>query len=224
MARFQRFRRSLIPLALAVAVGIGFAVWRAGSSQAAEVPRLKAGEIIDAVLFNDGPAARYLTGLRRGPTSWDEELRKLQQEIKAAVEKDPAFAATFVAQMQSGNPVYTARAMSSVGVIVRRELDEMYGHRAIDEAVAKIDQAFGEQRLAVVQDQAAVQNNEFSYDNSLDVWFAVDAVVAVSAVAVVATLVVASMIDFTPREYSDRTMLAHEVFINHLATDLRGPR
>lgn len=224
MARFGKFRRSLIPLALALTIGAGITVWQAGSSQAADVPRLKPGEIVDAVLFNDGPAAKYLTGLRRGPTQWTDELRKLQWKIKVGVEKDPVFAATFVAQMQSGNPLYTARAMSSLGAITRRELNELYGYRAIDEAVAKIDQAFGEQRLAVVQDQAAVQNNEFSYDNGNDVWFAVDAVVAVSAVAVVAVLLVASAIDFTPREYSDRTMLAHEVFINHLATDLMGPR
>jgi SdpC family antimicrobial peptide len=225
MAKFNRGWRSLVPLALAVTAGVAFATWRAGEPvQAAEVPRLKAGEIVDAVLFNDGPAARYLTGLRRGPTEWDEEVRKLQREVKAAVEKDPAFAATFVAQMQSGNPRSTAAAMSRLGMVVRAELDSMYGTRAVDEAIAKLDQAFGEQRLVSVQDQAAVQNNEFSYDNGNDVWLAVDVVVVASAVAVVAVLVVASAIDFTPREYSDRTMLAHEVFINRLATDLRGPR
>jgi SdpC family antimicrobial peptide len=224
MARFNTFWRPLVLLALAVVVGVGFAAWRAGSVQAAGAPRLKAGEIVDAVLFNDGPAARYLTGLRRGPTAWTEDIRKLQREIKATVEKDPAFAATFVTQMQSGNPLYTAAAMSRLGVIVRGELDEMYGYRAVDEAVAKFDQSFGDQRLASAIDEAAVENNEFSYDNGNDVWFAVDVLVVAAAVVAVAVFLVATVGDGTPHEYSERTRLAHEVFIGHLATDLRTPR
>ncbi|HZM78817.1 MAG TPA: hypothetical protein VFC19_24070 [Candidatus Limnocylindrales bacterium] len=224
MARFGTRWRPFVLLALATLIGVGFAAWRSGSVQAAGAPPLKAGEIVDAVLFNDGPAARYLTALRRGPTQWTEELRKLQREIKATVEKDPAFAERFVAQMQSGNPLYTSAAMSNLGRIVRDELDEMYGYRAVDEAVAKLDEGFGEQRLASVQDQAAVQNNEFAYDNGNDVWLAVDVAVAVEVAVAVAVALVAVAIDFTPHEYSDRTMLAHEVFINHLATDLRPPR
>jgi anti-sigma-K factor RskA len=122
--------------------------------------------------------------------------------------------------MQSGNPKYCATAMATIGRVVRNVLDETFGFEAVDIAVAKLDAAFGEQRLVDVMATAAVQNNEFSYDQGNDVWYVVDAVVAVSAVAVVAVVVVASAIDFTPREYSDRTMLAHEVMINHLATDL----
>jgi hypothetical protein len=77
MARFSRRWRSLLLLAVAIAVGVAFATLRTSAATAGGgAPRLPATEIADAVLFNDGPAARYLGELNRGPTAWTDSIRE----------------------------------------------------------------------------------------------------------------------------------------------------
>src|SRR5688572_14873402 len=79
MARFNTRWRRMALVALAVTVGVTFAGWRAGTASAEPAPRLTAVEIADGVLFNDGPAAKYLTELDRPETQWTDEMRQIQE-------------------------------------------------------------------------------------------------------------------------------------------------
>jgi hypothetical protein len=240
MATFGLRRRLPALLALAVVAGVAFATWRGGPAEAADVPRLKAGDIADAVLFNDGPAAKYLAGLRLGTTQWTDELREIQHRIRAKVEADPEFAATFVARMQSGNPRDCAKAVSDLGQLARDVLYARYGRDQVDRTAMVLDKSFAAGAIG----SGAILNNEFSHAYDLDAdinmqfdsvlvldfvrdtsWHADHAILADTAVDVArtATLMLATVAVFNlPMEYSDRTSLAGEVLLNHLATDLRA--
>jgi len=236
MAHLKARWRSLAVLALAVAVVVGFA-WRGGPAAAVEVPSFKAGDIADAVLFNDGPAAGYLSGLRRPPFQWNEELREIQRGIRTAVE-DPRFATGFATRMQSGDPRQCQSAMLDLGLVARRVLYDRYGAQRVDQLAKAVDGAFAEERLL----RAAVLNHEFSLDTDINThidfdvvlvsdfsrdtsWHVDIAVLVDTAVDAVtsATLVLATIDVFNlPMEHSERSQLAAEVLIDHLASDLRA--
>lgn len=213
MAGFNTRWRPVILAALAVAVGVTFVVSRAETATAA-APRLTAVEIVDGVLFNDGVAARYLTDLRRGKTQWNAELREIQGAIHKSVTKDARWASDYAQLMQSGDPRKVTKAMSELGGHVRKVLDNMYGPVKVDEAILDIDRKWEEEQLA----KASVMMTEFSLDSGADTWFETESV-AVLVVAVALVLVVA-LIDFTPKDFSDRADLAHEVLVADVAAGL----
>lgn len=214
MARFNARWRPVTLAVLAVAVGVTFVVSRAETATAA-APKLTAIEIVDGVLFNDGAAAKYLTELRRGPTKWNSELRDVRDRIHKSVSADPRWADSFVQRIQSGDPRYVARALSDLGVVTRKVLDERYGPVKVDEAILDIDKKWAEEQLT----KAAVLHNEFALDSGADTWFETESV-AVVVVAVALVLVIA-LIDFTPKDFSDRADLAHEVLIRDVAVGLQ---
>lgn len=218
MATWLKARwRPIMMAVLVVTVGLAFVTWRANTATAAEsAPRFTATEISDAVLFNDGPAAKHLTELRRGPTAWTDDLRTLQRRINDSILADRRWADTFVSQMQSGNPRLVERGMSSLGVLARAALDGLYGADKIDEALVEIDKKWMEELMA----KAAMLNNEFSFDNGADVWFETDLVVVVAVAA--ALVLVLALIDFTPKDWSDRADLAHEVMVGEVTAGLEA--
>lgn len=238
MAQHTTRWRSWTALALSVAVGFALAGWHGGSASAMEVPQLKAGDIADAVLFNDGPAAQYLTALRRPNFRWSEELRAIQRSVRSAVEADSKFAATFAARMQSGDPRQCQSAMSDLGLLARRVLYARYGDQRVDQLARLVDSAFGEKKILL----DAILNHQFDLDDDINLqlhtifvldtdftrdtsWHAdVEALLdtAVDTVTPV-TLVLATIDVFNlPMENSERSQLAGEVLINHFATDLRA--
>lgn len=215
MTRFNARWRPLILAALAVAVGVTFVVSRAGTATAA-APRLTAIEIVDGVLFNDGVAAQYLTELRRGKTEWNDELRRVQRLIHDSVSADPRWASSFAQRMQSGDPRKVARAMSELGVIARQVLDKLYGPDKVDEAILDIDKKWAEEQLT----KASIAHTEFSLDSGSDTWFEVDTWAVAVAVVAAALVLVVALIDFTPKDFSERADLAHEVLLNDVAAGL----
>jgi len=219
MARFIVRWRPLLLVVLAVAVGATFAVSRTGTATAASAPRLTATEIADGVLFNDGRAATYLTALRRGPTAWTDDLRGTQSRIHRSIAADPRWADGFTTRMQSGDPRQIAQGMSDLGVVARRVLDEQYGRDKVDKAVLQIDQDWVEERLI----KEAMLDAEFSFDLGGGTWLETDSVVALWEVAVVAIAVVLAVvaIDFTPKTFSERANLAHEVLVEEIAAGLQ---
>jgi len=220
MAMFSKRWRSLLLLALAVAVGVAFATMRTAMATAAGgAPRFTAAEIADGVLFNDGPAARYLTNLNRGPTQWTDSIRETQRGIHDGIAADPRWADAFVANMQSGDPRRVSQGMSDLGVIARRTLDRQFDPRKVDDAIWQIDKEWAEQHLV----HAAVLDAEFNYDTGADTWFETDTAVAVDKVAVVVIAVVLAIVllDFSMPEFSDRAQLAHEVMVKDIAEGLQ---
>lgn len=212
MATFSARWRPAIMAVLAIAVGVTFVVSRAETADAAAT-RFTAIEIADGVLFNDGVAARHLTELRREPTKWNTELRDAQRRVHRSIAADQRWAKVFAQRMQSGDPSQVARAMSELGVIGRQVLDDLYGPVVVDEAIVDFDRKWEEEQLV----KASVRHSAFSLDSGLDVWFAVETV----AVVAVALVLVIALIDFSPKDFSERADLAHEVLVNEVAIGLQ---
>ncbi|MEQ4304266.1 hypothetical protein ABNF97_23265 [Plantactinospora sp. B6F1] len=224
MARFNARWRRITMAALAVTLGVTFAGWRAGAASAEPAPQLTAVEIADGVLFNDGPAAKYLTELDRPETPWTDEMRRIQELIRRYLDADPQLAKALSTWMQSGDPLKVAKGMHELGAVARKVLDELYGSEAIDKWVGEIDKAWGEERLYLQYTQ--VQLTQLINETMLDMYKGADTAVAVDvavvAVAVVAVVVAVVAIDATPREFSQRTRLAHEMLVKTIATSLRA--
>src|SRR5688572_27985968 len=88
----RRTRGLAVVLALAAALVAGY-LWQ-GQAGAAEqsAPKYGATELADAVLFNEGPAARHLGSLGRGEVPWNDTLREGQKAVHEAIERDPRWA------------------------------------------------------------------------------------------------------------------------------------
>jgi hypothetical protein len=100
------------------ALAIAFVASRSRPMWAVAAPRFEATQIADAVLFNEGPAARRLTVPRREPMVWDNITRELRVRINTAIAADPLWSGKFAAGMQSGEPEAVAAATAQLAVLV----------------------------------------------------------------------------------------------------------
>src|SRR5688572_2783272 len=120
--------RSLLVVVLAAAVMLGLTLGR-GTAFASTTPRLSSAEIVDGLLFNEGPAAPYLSSIDRDEIRWTSELRGVQAGIRSAVTTDPTgyYTSAFPQEMQSGDPRAVQKALARLGETVYTYLAQHYG-------------------------------------------------------------------------------------------------
>jgi hypothetical protein len=134
MPEFIKAWRSMAVLALAIAAGLFLTQY--GTASAA-TPALKATDIANAVLFNDGPAAGYLKTVDRTPVQLTPEIRTVQAGVKKAIEGDKTgfYTSQFARQMQSGDPLVVRSALSHLGRTVHTVLEQQYGAAKLDSTI-----------------------------------------------------------------------------------------
>jgi hypothetical protein len=206
MGMERRRWRPLVVAALAVATGVALVAAR-GTASAAVTPRLTSVEIADAVLFDTGPAAKYVASVQRGQVRWTAELRGIRAGVDAALTADPTgyYASEFATAMQSGDPRAVQQALGRLGKTVRGYLERRYGPSQLDDALRVMGTAPSAAREPRDLDSPVITTD-----------------VAVAVVIVAAFLIVVvfgAVDDATP---SDR--LAGEKLANDLAVSLRYGR
>ncbi|GIG62092.1 hypothetical protein Lfu02_64640 [Longispora fulva] len=148
----MRKLRTWVAVGLTAAVGLTLAAAQAGTASAAPSTRWTAAQIADGLLFNDGPAARALAGLHRAPTAWTAELRDARVRIDRAVSADPAWSATFVREMRSGDPRQVAQGLADLGDVARQVLDARSGSAGVSAAVSYTNQSWANNQMARMGD------------------------------------------------------------------------
>jgi hypothetical protein len=201
----------LLVVVLAVAVGLGLVFARGSAFATTTTPSLTSAEIADAVLFNDGPAARYLAAIDREPVRWTDELRSVQAGVRSALAADPTgyYTSAFAVAMQSGDPRAVRAALERLGETVHTYLKQRYGQEKLDDALRVIG-ADGFMKPPTLEVEIDV------------VHVAVTASVAILAVAVTIIILLVVIIPF--RDGSDEGLLEAEKMTNDIAAGLRLDR
>jgi hypothetical protein len=144
--------RRLVVIVATLVVATGIAVWRGTLASAeAGAPRLPASDLVDAVLFCEGPAARYLDPDGRPALVWSDGLRQIQRDVKAAVAATGGI--PLAERLQSGDPGQVDAALKDLGRIVREVLDRRFGRAEVEEAARRVDQLFADERADIVDNQ-----------------------------------------------------------------------
>jgi SdpC family antimicrobial peptide len=196
---------------LTVAAAVGLASLRSIPSYAA-APPLTSTQIADAVLFNEGPAARYLTSVDRSPITWTAKLREMQAGVKRALDTDQSgyFRVQFVQQMQSGDPAAVRSALTRLGQTTLNYLETRYGKGEVDTAVRSLG-------ISWQTDAASSSSVEIASNVA-----AVTDVVSVLEVYAIAVAVLIAIIVLAIPGDSTKAQLAEETFVNKVAAGLRA--
>ena len=128
--------RWAVGLAVASAIGITYAaqVATAGPNQTA-APRFSAVDITDAVLYQQGPAAKLLSELERPEIEWNDEMKKSREVVNDAIARDERWGESFAARMQSGEPLEIAGALDDLAVFSREAMNGWLGKENVDRAI-----------------------------------------------------------------------------------------
>jgi SdpC family antimicrobial peptide len=219
MERIGKYPRWLVILALAVAAAVGLTSLRSTPSYAG-APQLTPAQIADGVLFNEGPAAQYLTSVTRDQIPWTTQLRDVQSDIKAALESDASgyFRSQFVQQMQSGDPMAIRSALQRLGETTRQVLETRYGTDSVDKTL----QAVCNSLISVGTNGCGGGGGGGTYvDVAEAVEVAVSGVAAFQVVIIVAVIVVIFLFA-PPGDSANKANLAGEKLVYEIATGLRA--
>ncbi|WP_412538041.1 hypothetical protein R8Z50_19490 [Longispora sp. K20-0274] len=94
--------------------GLTLAASQAGTASAAPGTQWTATQIADGLLFHDGPVAR---ALHRAPVALTTDQRDNKVRIDRAIAADPAWSATFVREMRSGDPRQVNQGLTDLAVV-----------------------------------------------------------------------------------------------------------
>lgn len=133
----RRSRGLAVLVALVLAAG-GLYLWQGRAEAAEQAPRFSAVELSDAVLFNEGKAARHLASLGRGQIPWTDTLRAGQRAINESIAKDQRWATEFAESLQSGDPVKVQGALRQLSERARDVLNRLWGNDVVDKAVDRL--------------------------------------------------------------------------------------
>jgi hypothetical protein len=201
MRRLTKRARGLLIGGLALAAGIALSLPSMNAS-AETRQSLTAAQITDGVLFNDGPAAVYLSNIPRGTIRWTPELRSVQAGIQAAVAADSTsyFTSDFARDMQSGDPQRVQSGLLRLEGVTHTYLEGRYGKDEVEAAARKLGARLngGAQPLEPKQD--------------------LDEPVLVIAIVVIIFVWIPPVV---APDKPDDAALTREKFINDIALDLR---
>jgi hypothetical protein len=156
----RRTRGLAAVLTLATALVAGY-LWQ-GQASAGEggAPRYGATDLADAVLFNEGPAARHLESLGRGQVPWNDVLREGQKAVHDAIDRDPRWARSFAARLQSGDPQRVQSSLEDLSKVTLGSLERVLGRDRVDEAVYRIIRdVYGDDVLKILRSSSGIPLN-----------------------------------------------------------------
>ena len=94
-------------------------------------------DLADAVLFNEGPAARYLAGFPRPTNEWTDPARRHRTAVDAAIAADSRWAASFAYRLQSGDVATVDAALLDLAKLARMQADRLFGPDEVARAEAR---------------------------------------------------------------------------------------
>ena len=228
MATFSLRRWRLITTCVVIAAMVAALVFARGSATSAhETPRLASAEIVDALLFSEGPGADYLTSMKR-EVEWTEELRGFQRAVMDAIAEDHYYSEEFAEHMQSGDPLRVQEALNRLAGTVQETLNRLYGPEVINEAFRAVEVAWESEDLlrdSVQDKELAPLNADLGLFINRETLAYIHTFVFNDQVITNVTFIYVLYIFFefanSLGEVSNRTRLAREIQAARIAADLR---
>lgn len=136
VTRTMRRWRWVIAFAAAALTGLAYAGQMASAAEpTGPAPEFSAVDLADAVMFNDGPAAKFLTELERPDLEWTDDMLRGKQAIDAAIAEDDQWGRSFAQRMQSGDPNEITKALDDLATLSRQAMNDLLGKKEVDEAI-----------------------------------------------------------------------------------------
>jgi hypothetical protein len=138
-ARVLRLKWKIV-LSLAIICAIAFAYQNHAhaATGGGNAPAFSATQLADGVLFDNGPAAAYLTTLNRPVPPSSSQTTAIENNINAAITANPTLASSLQTEFQSGNPNEVQTALSQLGSLSLPILDEMFGSSEVTQAASTL--------------------------------------------------------------------------------------
>ncbi|WP_212829688.1 hypothetical protein [Catellatospora sp. TT07R-123] len=203
---------------LAVAALVGFV--QPGTGNAGDrsgVPVFKPADLAVAVLFNDGPAAGYLSSLNRPRPERTDVLLKSEAAVAEAVAGWRA-GSSFAEQIQSGDPVKVQDALRQLAVLAKDVLEKLYGKDLILQAVDRVIDGISKQHLIT----AITLDSELSLYNGDILWIDNDVALYVEVAAAAFAVVFAAIVWPAEPGAAKVLDLVQEVMIRNIAVNLQA--
>lgn len=106
---------------LAIVTGLIYSQ-SATASPSASSARYTAGQLADAIMFGQGPAAVRLVGAHRPEAKMTPQMATVRTEVHSYLDHHAAFAASFAQRVQSGNRVQVAAGLSDLGTVAKTSM------------------------------------------------------------------------------------------------------
>jgi hypothetical protein len=129
--------RSVLVVAVAMMTALTLIGARGAFAAAKAAPTFTSAEIANAVVFNEGPAAKYVSSNGRPAIKWNRDLRNVQTGVLNAVATDPSLT-EFAAQMQSGDPQLVQQGLQNLGNTVGTFLKANFSTGQVDDVMRSL--------------------------------------------------------------------------------------
>jgi hypothetical protein len=210
-----------IPVAI-VAAGAALAVAAAALASpgpaTATAPRMSAIVLANGVLFNQGPAARYLTALGQPATPVRGKLLKVERSVDHALQASPALAGAFARDIQSGNRIKVSAALTSLAKLAQSAFEDQYGAAATQQMITRAKAAL-QNAVPKAGDGTMAGSSTVNYVNFFNL---IDDVVQLEVVLLV--VVVLLLVVVIPEGFRDGSSgsLAADQIVNVVAVGLHA--
>jgi hypothetical protein len=221
MAVFRMRARHLgvfVFVVLATAVAVALYTSKAHATEVTKTPRMSGAQLADAILFHDGPAAKYLT--RTGQVGRpDVRTQEVEQQVNSMFQTDQSFSSRFAADIQGGDRQKVRNALNDLGQRVRSILDKVYGAKVVDGATVKAAAALNtstkDSPVSSPNDTYLATQNVAQIDIDIEVAAALALDLALVLVVLVAITLIAA-----PTMVNSHASLAVDQYVNSVAADL----
>lgn len=225
-ARFLRTRWHVLTiLALVAALAAYTSRSGADASTIPPAPRYTAVQLVNGMLFADGPAASRLKVIHPSGIKHTAQLKKFKKLVDTAVAQDKAFSKSFRAQLQSGDDAKAQSALRKLGGKIKPIINKLVGQQKAHQLEAKAAAILrkeapkdtSEDSLQYASYQVQIQLNvQIQTNTQAQVEVELELALAL-AVLVVLTVVVPAV----NQPVSNSSKLASEAFVDSVAQHLR---
>lgn len=216
----------LVSMLVIVSLGAYTSVASASTNPAFSSPRYTAVQLINGILFADGPAAPKLKAIHPRGIKHNADLREFENRVDKAVAADPAFATRFAIEAQSGDNGRVQSALRSLGGKVTPILAGQIGQKKARELKSQAQEALRKQVPSGSSDdqlQQDVYQVQISLNLQIQTNTQAQAEVELELALALALLVVlAEVVPAASTQMSNSSRLASEMFVDNVTRHLRA--
>lgn len=189
-------------------------------------PRMSPATLANGILFDQGPAAGYLSGFFPHGIARGASAMRLADAVDTAVTNSGPAASTFARQIQSGNRLQIQQGLEWLGQVLYRTMNRLYGPDVTSELISQAESLLTNTPSKAGGDapDAVKQTLNVVYKVGQIVLYAQGAVAVETAIANAVIVLTLAVFFFSPIASSPQSQLSAQEFVNTIAVHLKAAR
>lgn len=216
----------MVSMLVIVTLGAYTSATSASADPVSSAPRYTAVQLVNGILFADGPAAPRLKAIHPRGVKHNADLRRFENRVDGAVAADSAFATRFVADAQSGDNSRVQSALHLLGTKISPILADQIGQKKARKLRAQAREALRKQVPSGSSDdelQQDVYQVQISLNLQIQTNTQAQAEVELElALALALFVVLAEVVPAASTHMSHSSRLASEMFVDNVTRHLRA--